>query len=251
MSRPETARIASSASDRLVNLRDLGGLPIVGGGVTRHGVLYRGDASYSGDLAPLTVAIWPPKVVIDLRTEREAARMPYTWPERTQVLSNPLHEAAVPENIRTGGGVARLYAHILDEVPERVAGAVDLVTTAPVGPVLLHCAAGKDRTGIVVAALLLAAGVEQEAVIADYAATAVNMAALERRWLDKGVRNEHSRPLPDGWLLAPAASMATVVERLTAHPCGVVGWLVANGASRTALDAWTTRLAEHSEELRA
>jgi protein-tyrosine phosphatase len=240
-----------TASDRLVNLRDVGGLPLVGGGATRSGVLYRGDASYVGDRAPTSVSTWPPAVVVDLRTERETSRAAYAWPDGTIVHRSPLHEAAVPENIRADGDLASLYRFILDEVPDRVAAAGELVMRAATGPVLVHCAAGKDRTGVVVAALLLASGVEPEAVIADYVATARNMASLEQRWLDTGVRTADSRPLPHGWLLAPAAVMAAVVDRFTAHPGGAGRWLVDHGASSEALDTFRSRLAAATVEVDA
>jgi hypothetical protein len=55
---------------------------------------------------------------------------------------------------------------ILDKASEPVAALLAPVAAAE-GPALVHCAAGKDRTGIVVAALLLAAGVEPDSVVAD------------------------------------------------------------------------------------
>lgn len=237
-----TNQEAAAASGGLVNLRDVGGLPLTGGGATRRGVLYRGDASYVGDMAPTTVSIWPPAHVVDLRTEREASKTAFEWPAGTVLHRSPLHEAAVPENIRAEGDIASLYRFILDEVPDRVAAASDVVTRASTGPVLVHCAAGKDRTGIVIAALLLSAGVEPAAVVADYVATAANMAALEQRWRKLGVRHANSAPLPWGWLLAPAEAMASVVERFTDHPGGAAGWLIDHGAGAEALDTFRNRL---------
>lgn len=252
MNQPSAAELgAGTALDRLVNLRDLGGLPLAGGGVTRAGVLYRGDASYRGDQAPVTVPTWPPAVVVDLRTEREASRIGYDWPEGTILHRSPLHEAAVPENIRATGGLADLYRFILDEASDRVAVAAELVMRAAAGPVLVHCGAGKDRTGIVIAALLLAAGVEPEAVVADYAATAANMAALEQRWLDLGVRDANSTPLPTGWLLAPAAAMTAVVDRFIDHPGGPARWLIDHGAAGDALGTFRLRIAGSGEEATA
>ncbi|MFP3381581.1 tyrosine-protein phosphatase, partial [Bacillus sp. SIMBA_069] len=58
----------------------------------------------------------------------------------------------------------------------QLATAVRLIADSGEDPVLVHCTAGKDRTGLVVALALLAAGVDREDVVADYAQTADNLA---------------------------------------------------------------------------
>jgi protein-tyrosine phosphatase len=85
-------------------------------------------------------------------------------------------------------------------------------------PTLVHCTAGKDRTGIVVAALLLAAGVIPEAVVDDYVARAANMPALQQRGLDTGVRYAGSRPLGTDALDAPVEAITLVASRLSDAP---------------------------------
>lgn len=227
-------------SDRLVNLRDLGGLGVVGGGQTRRGVLYRSDAPHEGDVTPDHVPLWPPATVVDLRMEREAARAPYTFPQATRVLY-PLHESAAPENLRQAD-LGALYRHLLDTVPDRIAGAVGVVVSQP-GPALVHCTAGKDRTGIVVAVLLLAAGVTPDDVVADYLRTGANMdAVLKRIALSFEAPAERIDP---AWLTTPAAAMTEVVEALTALAHGDVrGWLAANGTPPDALDEWVSQFVD-------
>ena len=223
----------------LVNLRDLGGLPVAGGGVTRHGVLYRSDAPHPGDADPEHVPHWPPATVIDLRMEREAERVGYTLPGVERVL-HPLHEAAAPENVRDAD-LGALYRHILETVPERIAAAVGLVVARP-APALVHCTAGKDRTGIVVAALLLTSGVAPEDVIADYLRTGEHMDAVVRRI------GRHAKPgarINPAWLLTPAEAMAEVVEALTGSAHGDTrGWLVAHGTPQDRLDEWVAGFVE-------
>lgn len=231
----------NSTTASLVNLRDVGGLPLGGGGVARSGVLYRGDASYDGDVAPVHVAVWPPAAVVDLRTAAEIDRAPHAWPDATAVHHRPLHAAAVPASLRASGDIGDVYDFILATVPDRVAGVVDLVAAQP-GPVLVHCAAGKDRTGIVIAALLLSAGVEPEAVVADYVATASNMPAVVRRLVDRGMGGAGDTSLPSSWADAPQAAVEKVVDRFTSHPGGVDGWLVQHGARPARLDQWRHRL---------
>ena len=221
----------------LVNLRDLGGLPVLGGGTTRHGVLYRSDAPYDGDSVPEHVAVWPPARVVDLRMTREAERAPYDWGAATVVCPHPLHAAAAPQDVRQAD-LAALYHFILDEVPDRVASAVDLVVAEAVeGPTLVHCAAGKDRTGIVVAAVLLASDVEPEAVVADYVATTENLAGVVRRLAERG-----HHPANPAWLEAPEPAIREVVERLHGSVAGGArSWLADHGASAEHLTAWADR----------
>lgn len=65
----------------LCNLRDVGGLPLVGGGAVHDGVLYRGDAPMVGDQDP-EQRPWPPGSVIDLRSPEERAILDTSlyWP---------------------------------------------------------------------------------------------------------------------------------------------------------------------------
>ncbi|ROO87467.1 tyrosine phosphatase family protein [Actinocorallia herbida] len=226
-----------------VNLRDLGGLALRGGGLTRSGVLYRGDAPLPGDAVPADLPVWPPAALVDLRGDREVARAGPPWGgAEVAHLRHPVHAAMMPENIRGRGDLGEIYSFIVRSVPERVAGAVAAVMGHD-GPVLVCCAAGKDRTGIVTAALLLAAGVAADAVVADYRASAANMPALERRWLAKGLRTERSRPLPSHWDRTPEDAIARVVEVFESHPGGAGGWLVRHGVSERLVERWRDRFA--------
>lgn len=232
--------VVESLSDALVNLRDVGGLPVRGGGTTRPGVLYRGDAPYPDDTPPSTVDVWPPAAVVDLRSDPELERLRYDWPDGTTFHHHPIHAAAVPENLRAQGDLSDLYRFILEAVPGRVATVTRIVGDASLsGPVFVHCAAGKDRTGIVVAALLLSAGVEPEAVIADYVATGSNMQALQDRWLHKNGREHTVRA---DWLLAPEPAITEVVEMLEGWNGGATGWLLEHGAESEALETWRARI---------
>ncbi|WP_138843000.1 tyrosine-protein phosphatase [Rhodococcus pyridinivorans] len=224
----------------LANLRDVGGLPMEDGGTTRSGVLYRSDAPFTGDAAPAYIPSWPPRVVVDLRSHREVQRSRCEWPGRTTVHHHPLHDGAAP-GVTPPGDLPELYDLILDSGAARIAALVPLVAQAD-GPVLIHCAVGKDRTGVAVAALLLAAGVRPDAVIADYLATASNMPALRQRWAS--VRSARTtRPLLDNhWFETPEPAIITVVERITTAPGGPVGWLRGHGAHDTDLHTWRERI---------
>ncbi|MEE2059180.1 tyrosine-protein phosphatase [Rhodococcus artemisiae] len=224
----------------LANLRDVAGLPTEDGGVTRPGVLYRSDAPRTDDTAPVHVLSWPPRVVVDLRSHRELARSRCEWPDRTTVHHHPLHDDAAP-GVTPPGDLPELYDLILDSGAARIAALISLVAHAD-GPVLIHCAAGKDRTGVAVAALLLAAGVNPEAVVADYLATAPNMPALRQRWASIRAAASDGPPLGEHWFETPEPAIVAVVERIITVRGGPVGWLRDHGADDTDLHRWRERI---------
>ena len=234
-----------------MNFRDLGGLPLAGGGTTRAGVLYRSDAFYPGDAAPPEAPHWPPSVVVDLRSPGETAICGYSWPARVRVEQIPLmRRAAVVTGRRDHGSGAEirrpvrleaLYLAMLQALPGKLASLVSLAAHAD-GPVLVHCAAGKDRTGVAVAVLLLAAGVEPASVIADYTATAPQVPALLSRLQALGRRLPADADAHPELLGAPAGAITAVVERLTSWPGGPPAWLAAHGISPADVLLWRERL---------
>ena len=72
------------------------------------------------------------------------------------------------------------YLGYLENRPEEVVGALRSIVTAP-GAAIVHCAAGKDRTGVVIALALTIAGVEPEVIVADYVATNDRIEAIIER----------------------------------------------------------------------
>jgi protein-tyrosine phosphatase len=242
---PSAASWPDPAGDRhrsLANFRDLGGLPLTGGGLTRPGVLYRSDAMYPGDVAPTQA----------LRSPGESATGGYCWPAEVRVDQIPLlRRAAVVTGRRDRGSgpesrrpvrLESLYLAMLQAVPGRLAGLVGLAANAT-GPVLVHCAAGKDRTGVAVAVLLMAAGVEPASVIADYTATAPRIPVLLSRLQVLGRRLPADADEHPELLAAPVEAITAVTDRLTSWPGGLPGWLAAHGASPDDAARWRDRLA--------
>src|SRR5690625_1302746 len=228
----EERHSAAESASTLVNLRDLGGMPTQDGTITRHGVLYRSDAPYPNDSDTVTVDQWPPAAVLDLRSQRERDDVGHEWTEGSRLYHWPLYDQAAPIS-RDAPNLVDLYGNILEAVPHRVAAVVDVAAEAK-APLLIHCAAGKDRTGITVAALLLAADVEPEAVMKDYLATAANMAALRNRWDVKG----REITVAEEWLLTPRDAIEFVLEQFIAWRGGPVGWLTDHGARPESVEAW-------------
>jgi len=225
---------------RLVNLRDIGGLPLDGGGRTRSGVLYRSDAPYRGDLDPEGVASWPPSVVIDLRRPSEVEATGFVWQPEVRHVRHPLHDVGSVDS----GLVQRLediYSRIMDEAADRIAAVVGMIPDE--GTVLVNCAGGKDRTGAVVAVLLAAAGVEREAIVEDYLATGRSADAIKARWrVQDGLAGVTRRTAPPDLLLVRREAIEIVLERIEEHSSGAPGWLEQHGADSRAIGRWRERI---------
>lgn len=164
------------AWDGAVNLHDLGGLPLEDGGTTASGQVWR-----SGAPETMTSTGWAEAIdaglstVVDLRNPAEVKqardRVPdVVRPGEIVTRSTPTEDPGDPHFLETCGpwldhprsyapNVA-MYPHLLG----RVFGAIADAT----GPVLVHCAAGRDRTGMVTAMLLSLTGVEHGAIAEDY-----------------------------------------------------------------------------------
>ncbi|MGE3285502.1 MAG: tyrosine-protein phosphatase, partial [Pseudonocardia sp.] len=175
----------------LDNVRDVGGLPVSGGGATRSGRLLRSAALHyvtEADVRHL-VDVFGLSLVLDLRTAREINRDGPTPIARAGVRTVAL--TFVPEDGRplpeTGDDtdpLLRNYLGFLTDHPENVVEAARLLAAPDAGPALVHCQAGKDRTGVLVALLLDTVGVERDAVVEDYALSAQEVEAMFRRWAD-------------------------------------------------------------------
>jgi protein-tyrosine phosphatase len=236
------------------NVRDLGGLPAAGGTV-RSRVLLRGDnldALTDADIALLGEDV-ELRAVVDLRAPFENPRAAQ-WFDRLGIawLHEPLLDLTGltdPAVQREQGGhdYAKLYASMLHSAGPGLARVLEFLVDGPRTPALVHCAAGKDRTGVTVAVLLSVAGVEREAIIADYLATAerieVIREALARRpeyqhLRDRAAANPAPMPAVD-----PEA-ITNVLDIVAAVPGGVAGYLVANGATPDQISRWRDLLIE-------
>jgi protein-tyrosine phosphatase len=167
--------------DNLLNLRDLGGHPTTDGAVTRSGSLLRSD-----DLSQLTpqglreMAAFGVETVIDLRWPEEAARHPSPVPQalpqvRFQRISLLLHSEAEWQLRSRQVSKEGWKALVLEQLGTELARVLRVIAAAPTGPLLFHCVAGKDRTGLLAAVLLALADVRPEVIAADYAISAQHL----------------------------------------------------------------------------
>jgi protein-tyrosine phosphatase len=165
----------------LLNARDLGGYPTVDGAHTRWRSLVRAD-----DLAQLTaegvraLADYGVETVVDLRWPEEAALHPSPLPaalpqvryQRISLLTHTEDEW----RLRSRDVAKELWkCVVLEHVRAELHHVLSAIAAAAAGPLLFHCVAGKDRTGLVAALLLALAEVTPAAIADDYTASSANL----------------------------------------------------------------------------
>jgi protein-tyrosine phosphatase len=219
------------------NLRDTGGLALDGGGLTRTGVLLRSAAPHDGDRVPATLSD-----VVDLRSPGELGAAGHPWTELpARIHAIPLLTGdPQPSADELFADLGATYRDFLDEGAEKIVRVLAIATRAT-GPMLVHCAAGKDRTGIVVAVLLRAAGATRESVTADYVATGAHMDAVLARESRRVAKVDPT--VLQKMMGAPAEAIEAVLDELDRVPGGAAGWLVRRGAEPADIETWRRRIA--------
>lgn len=178
-----TVQRVSAQLPTLVNFRDVGGLRTADGRQIRSGRLFRGDSiqDISATEVDTLVDELGIRYVVDLRTGEEAMQQ-----GRGPLHSRPVTYVNVPLVDVDGpmGPPGRvLLDHYLDHLDRdpNLPVAVEMVAHAVRLPTLVHCAAGKDRTGLTMLLVELLAGVTEEDVKADFLRTSDNMGAIVTR----------------------------------------------------------------------
>lgn len=262
-----------STLEGAINFRDVGGLPLAGGGTTAAGVLYRSDA-----LSALTphgldsLAGSGIEVIVDYRTPSEQQMAPDRLPagRAFTIVNMPLFEGAftgqaqeeMQRATRAGDSAAaaravqeamarlptlgRLYTGMLQDGGAVFAETARRVAAAPDGSgTLVHCTAGKDRTGVAVALILSAVGAEPESVAADYRQSEANLAGA---WADRmlGMIAGMGVPLSEDVVTlvtrAPKEAIAEALSWVAAQHGDAAGYLRSGGLLDAELELLRRRL---------
>jgi protein-tyrosine phosphatase len=238
------------ALDGAANVRDLGGLEVESGGRTASGVLLRADnlqGLSEQDVARLVDGIGV-RVVVDLRTGAEVALEgpgPLVADGRVEIRHRSLYPEAGRRTDVTADGLlpwqqrpleghegetpaVRAYLSYLRDRPDSIVDALRDIAHGD-GATVVHCAAGKDRTGVVCAFALESVGAERAAIVADYVATGERLLVLLARLRSSptyaddldGSLDESHRPR--------AETIERVLELVDQRHGGAPAWLERHG----------------------
>lgn len=226
------------------NVRDIGGLP-AGASVTATGMLYRGDSLddlTTDDVVTLTER--GVRTVIDLRSDFERTGPP-DWMALNGVeyqhmpLFDLTGEAAAGIRTNIVSDVSAAYREMLELAAPAVADVAGVIADDhTAGVTIVHCAAGKDRTGIVIGVLLLAVGVHPDSVVSDYLATGERLALVRAALARRGVYGQRTAPLPP----FDAEPIESIVAVLQQKYGGADRFLLKAGLPVDALEALSRRL---------
>ncbi|HUI25719.1 MAG TPA: tyrosine-protein phosphatase [Candidatus Kryptonia bacterium] len=233
--------------DGCLNFRDLGGYPTRDGRTVRWRRLFRSDALHlltAADIARLRDELGIGDV-IDLRSSAEVrsdGRGPLA-DEAIRFHHLPLFDGETVRRDENPAAytLADRYFLLAEFAKDAIARVVATLATTD-APAVYHCAAGKDRTGVISAVLLGILGVKDEIIVADYAATQENLdAIIERLMASEGYQTMLSA-LPPDTLHAQPETMTTLLDRVRDRYGSMRDYARAAGVSDDAMDRLEARL---------
>ncbi|MFI9360475.1 tyrosine-protein phosphatase [Kitasatospora sp. NPDC053057] len=225
--------------DGCLNVRDLGGLPTASGRLTARGAIARAD-----NLDRLTREGWDSlldhgvRTVVDLRNAEEYKPL-LPLPEDVELVRVPLDELAGPAWWEAHGrldGTPLVFRPYLEHCPHAAAALVTAIADARPGGLVVHCGAGRDRTGLAALLLLALTGVDRTAITEDYLLSGPNVRPLY------GMLG-----LPDPYrridaVLAEAGATAEAALEATLDGLDPAGYLLAAGVTPARIAAVRDRL---------
>lgn len=227
----ELRRVAFAGA---LNFRDIGGYPAAGGTMTRWRAVYRSDSLHY--LTEADLAVFDAlgiTAIYDLRRPAEIARFPGPRGQVSlEIVSGDLSQwpagqlqtrqdgerwlAADYQSMLTGSAPAfgRLFTRLADEA--RL-------------PAVVHCLAGKDRTGMAVALLLSALGVNRGTVLDDYELTSLGQASRVPAVVELFTRAGIGRPAAQALMSTPRWTMDQALRELDEKHGGIREYLLGPG----------------------
>ena len=226
------------------NFRDLGGYPTRDGRVTNWRRLFRSDALYRAsdtDLAQLIEL--EIRTVVDLRTHDELAKRGSYPTERHPVrlehvpLLERIWQHTTPAT-EADSAVPYLVERYMEMLANgaMIASAIEILADPAAMPAVFHCAAGKDRTGVIAMLVLSVVGVDDDVIAADYALTEEGMVRI-RAYFEAHPElygNVMENPAP-AYLASPAEVMHQVLARVRDEHGSVENLLNAIGVTDATL----------------
>ena len=236
------------------NFRDLGGYPTAGGQSTKWRTLFRSDGLYrlrgADDMS--RVMQLGLKSVIDLRTEREQREQGIFPTDDIEVTFHHLSivdvtwsDTETPEFDDEVEFLVWGYRDMLEIGSSRFADAMHVLAQTDSLPAVFHCAAGKDRTGVLAALLLSSLGVDDAHICADYGLT---QDAMQRTIAWSKVHRpelaERYATIPKAYLAADPRAMQIILTELAQQHGSVRNYVREIGVADATVEALGNLLLE-------
>ena len=244
--------------DGPANFRDLGGYR-AGSQRLRRGRVFRSDSLSRMSESDVRRVVDELGVVtvVDLRAAHEVESYGHgpLGSEGVVVHHLPIADETRPERIERPADAPdpstltldTIYLLMLERYAERFVGVLRTLADTTTHPIVFHCAAGKDRTGIVAALLLALLGVDDETIAADYALTAEHVDELVARHRAQADATGTVVEVDDAFLAAEATVMRNVLTEMRARYGSAEAYLQAHGLEPEASAALRASLLEPSD----
>jgi protein-tyrosine phosphatase len=240
--------------DAIHNFRDMGGYRTDTGGLTRWRTLYRADGLYratAGDVA--VIEALGIRTVVDLRTDWELEeRGTYERHTTARFLHIPILDATWsrsghPEFDRDVDFLLWAYRDMLAIGRARFVDSFDALAADDALPAVFHCAAGKDRTGLLAALLLGSIGVVDDDIVDDYALTAEGMERM-KVWAEATFPElaDRMKDTPSAMLAALPDAMRAILDEIRESHGTIRAYVESIGVAPEVIDRLAQRLVQPS-----
>jgi protein-tyrosine phosphatase len=232
------------------NFRDLGGYPTQEGARVRWRLLFRSDALHHLTAADVSRMLGEFAIgeIVDLRSSGElrSEGRGLLAAESARFHHLPLFDSEIPEQAKQAAEeytLADRYFLMAEYARESIGRVIETLAGSK-SPAVYHCAAGKDRTGVISAILLSLLGVRDEIIVADYAASQENLDDIIERLLASEGYQEMLEALPPDTLHADPETMISLLERVRARYGSMHGYARGIGVSDESIERLRERLLE-------
>ena len=229
----------------ICNARDLGGF-FVPDGVTKFGIFLRSDVPSilsADDICFLKN--YGLKNVMDLRSSDECAAVPdvLSLDKSISYINVPMYDKMAAKGTRSAADECKPFSwadHYIRMVEENKLWVLNVLSALEKaqGCTLIHCATGKDRTGLVAMVLLGLCGVSDEDIIADYSVSQIYLKPLYEKLIKDGA----SRTLSDPCFSTAPENMALLLTHINSVYGGIPSYLKTCGVSDDLIASLRKRL---------